>query len=63
MMVKNKKTLKRRANILYKLRRKGVRCNTKERTIFYPYGQDPWQVIQIVRLSREFNFYVQLTIE
>jgi len=62
-MVKNKKTLKRRANILYKLRRKGVRCNTKERTIFYPYGQDPWQVIQIVRLSREFNFYVQLTIE
>ena len=34
----------RRKNLLYKLRRKGVRCSTKERMIFYPYGgtRCPW---------------------
>jgi hypothetical protein len=56
------KILKRRANILYRLRRKGVRCDTKNRTIFYPYGQRPDDVIQIERLRAEYNFVVQFEI-
>lgn len=55
--------LKRRANILYRLRKKGVRCVTRERVIFYPYGKDPMAVVQIVRLCREFGFGVQLEME
>ena len=31
----------RRKNLLYKLRRKGFRCSTKERVIFCPYGSNP----------------------
>lgn len=32
---------KRRANLLYKLRRRGIRCNTKERCIYLPYTESP----------------------
>lgn len=53
---------KRRSNILYKLRKKGVRVDTKSRTIFFPYGEDPSQMIQISRLRREFHFNVQFEI-
>ena len=56
------KILKRRANLLYKLRKKGVRCKTKEHMIFFSYGQDPHKVCQIVRLCEEYHFYVQLEI-
>lgn len=28
-----------RKDLLYRLRRKGIRCSTGERTIFYPYGE------------------------
>jgi hypothetical protein len=52
------KKAKRRANLLYRLRKKGVRCNTKERTIYYPYGCTPDEC-QIQRLRHEFNFAVQ----
>lgn len=52
----------RRKNLLYKLRRKGVRCSTKERTIFYPYGGVPLSVAQIRRLCNEFDFKVQFEI-
>ncbi len=52
----------RRKNLLYKLRRKGVRCSTKERTIFYPYGSDPYAVVQIRRLFEEYGFKVQFEI-
>nr|DAQ10244.1 MAG TPA: hypothetical protein [Caudoviricetes sp.] len=31
---------KRRANMLYKLRRRGIHCNTKERCIYLPYTID-----------------------
>lgn len=53
---------KRRSNILYKLRKKGVRVDTKQRTIFFPYGEDPSQMIQIGRLRREYHFNVQFEI-
>lgn len=55
--------LKRRANILYRLRKKGVRCDTKEKTIYFAFNKDPYKVIQIKRLCNEYNFQVQLIIE
>lgn len=57
-----KKLLKRRANLLYRLRRKDVKVVTKQRTIFFPYGENPNAVIQIKRLREEFNFQVQFEI-
>ncbi len=54
--------LKRRANLLYRLRKKGVRCGTKEKTIYFPYGGEPEKVAQITKLCREYNFIVQLII-
>jgi cytosine/adenosine deaminase-related metal-dependent hydrolase len=57
-----RKVLKRRANLLYRLRKKGVRCNTKERTIFFPYATEPEGVRQISRLREEYGFVVQFEI-
>ncbi len=54
---------KRRTNLLYNLRKKGVRCLTKERMIFFPYGEDPNAVRQIVCLCNEYHFHVQLEIQ
>lgn len=59
----NKKLAKRRANILYRLRKKGVSCSTKERIISFPYSGKPFEIIQIKRLCDEFHFHVQLIIE
>jgi hypothetical protein len=56
------KKQKRRANLLYKLRRKGVRCDILQRTIYYPYGANPEDVIQIRRLREEYHFNVQFEI-
>lgn len=56
------KRLKRRANLLYRLRKKGVRCNTKAREISFPYGEDPDRVVQIRRLREEYKFSVQFEI-
>ena len=48
--------------MLYKLRKKGVQCDTKARTIYFPFNQCPWNVAQIKHLYNEFEFVVQLTI-
>lgn len=56
------KKLKRRANLLYRLRKKGVRCDTRAREIYIAYNKDPMKVIQIRRLCGEFNFKVQFEI-
>ena len=63
-MAKNwkKGAWKRRSNILYRLRKKGVRVNTKERTIFIPYGEDPNREVQVGRLRKEYHFNVQFEI-
>jgi len=53
------KQLKRRANILYRLRRKCFRAHTKDRIVFYHYGKDPLAVLQIRQLTKEFNFNIQ----
>ena len=44
---------------MYRLRKKGVVVITKVRTVDIPYGSDPWDRIEVVRLCREFGFAVQ----
>lgn len=56
------KNLKRRANLLYKLRRHGIRVDIKERTIFIPYEENPWQFPQVRRLQDEYFFNIQFII-
>lgn len=53
---------KRRDNLLYRLRRKGIEANTELRVFFIPYGVAPWNHIQAVRLCQEFNFNIQFII-
>lgn len=56
------KAKKRRANLLYRLRRKGIKADTESRVIFIPYDVAPRNYIQAVRLSQEFNFNIQYII-
>lgn len=58
----NKKQLRRRDYLLSRVRRQGVRCLTRCRTIFYPYGEDPTSVPYIRNLMDEFRFAVQFEI-
>lgn len=58
----DKRKYKRRANILYRLRKKNIRCNTRDRTIFYPIGLDHKEILQIRQLLAEYNLAVQLEI-
>ena len=51
-----------RDNLLYRLRKKGVRVQTRERTIYSAHDGAPFTIIQIRRLCREFHFSVQLEI-
>ena len=53
----------KRDNLLYRLRKKGVQANTRERVIFFGVGGEPFKLIQIIRLCREFHFNVQIVIE
>lgn len=57
------KSLRRRANLLYSLRKKGIRCLTKERMIFFPYEEEPYSIKQIVILCNEYHFHVQFEIQ
>nr|DAK13863.1 MAG TPA: hypothetical protein [Caudoviricetes sp.] len=53
----------RRDNLLYKLRKKGVRVLTRERTIFFAFDREPFDVVQVKRLCREYHFNVQLELQ
>ena len=53
----------KRDNLLYRLRKKGVQVNTRERVIFFGMGGEPFKIKQIIRPCREFHFNVQLVIE
>lgn len=53
---------KRRSNILYKLRKKGVKVDTRTRIIFIPLGEDPYKAVQVRRLRKEFYFEIQYVI-
>ena len=50
----------KRDNLLYKLRKKGVRVLTRERTIFFAFDRELFDVVQVKRLCREYHFNVQL---
>ena len=56
------KSKQRRATLLYKLRRKGIEADTKQRVIFIPYGERPQDYVQAVRLCKEFYFNIQFII-
>ena len=58
----NKQRLKRRANILYRLRKKGIRADTKQRIIFCAAGKDITNIVQVKRLRKELHFNIQLVI-
>nr|DAI46042.1 MAG TPA: hypothetical protein [Caudoviricetes sp.] len=53
----------KRDNLLYRLRKKGVRVKTRERTIFFAYDEQPFDIVQVKRLCREYYFNVQLEIQ
>ncbi len=52
----------RRKNLLYRLRKKGVKVNTRERCVYLPYGSEPDNIAQVRRLRREYDFVVQFEI-
>lgn len=54
------KKIKRRDNILYRLRRKGYKVHTQQRTIYLAFGEDPNLVLQIKQLREEYKFTIQL---
>lgn len=58
----SKEQKKRRVNLLYKLRQKGIRCLTWQFTIFFPYGEDPDVISEIRNLRKEFHFAEQFEI-
>ena len=58
----NKQRLKRRANLLYRLRKKGIRVDTKQRVIFCAAGKDITNIVQVKRLKEEFHFNIQIVI-
>ena len=51
-----------RDNLLYRLRKKGVRVQTRERTIYFAHDGEPFKITQVQRLCKEFLFVVQLEI-
>lgn len=53
----------KRDNLLYRLRKKGVKVQTRKRTIFFAYDGEPFTIIQIRRLCKEFYFHIQLEIQ
>lgn len=56
------KNPKRRANLLYKLRRHGITVDIKNRVIFIPYEDDPFMHPQVRRLQDEYYFNIQFII-
>lgn len=52
----------RRKNLLYRLRKKGVKVNTRERCIYLPYGSKPDNIAQVRHLRREYDFVIQFEI-
>lgn len=48
--------------LIYRLWKKGIRVNTKERVIFLPYGEKISDYVQIERLHKEFYMNVQYII-
>lgn len=49
-------------NLIYRLRKKGFRVDTRQRTIYCEYLNIPNSVVQCDRLRKEFDFKVQFEI-
>ncbi len=49
-------------SLIYRLRKKGIRVDTRNRTIFLPYGANTADYAQALRLSSEFHLTIQLII-
>lgn len=49
-------------NLIYRLRKKGFRIETRQRTIYCEYMNMPEGVVQLDRLRKEFDFFVQFEI-
>ena len=43
----SKKQIRRRDYLLSRVRKQGIRCLTRAKTILYPYGEDPANVPDI----------------
>lgn len=48
--------------MLYKLRRHGIRADTKSRTIFIPCLDNAFAFPQVRRLAEEYHFNIQYII-
>jgi hypothetical protein len=51
-----------RYNLVFRLRKKGFRVVSREKTIIAEYLSKPMEVRQIRRLVKEYNFSVQFSI-
>lgn len=49
-------------SLIFRLRKKGIFVETKQRIIFLPYYEKMDTYIQIVRLLKEYDFNVQFII-
>jgi hypothetical protein len=49
-------------NLVYRLRKKGFKVETKQRTILAEYLSNPLEVHQVWRLVNEYRFKVQFEI-
>ena len=49
-------------NQIYRLRKKGIRVDTRQRVIFLPYGEKVEDYVQASRLFKEFYINVQFII-
>ena len=56
------KAMKTKYNLIYRLRRKGFRVITRQRTIEAKGSSKPFEVRQIRRLVKEYGFAVQFII-
>ena len=46
----------KRDNLLYKLRKKGVRVLTRERTIFFSFDREPFDIVQVKKALQGVSF-------
>jgi len=54
-----KQRLKRRANLLYRIRKKNIRVNTRTQTIYTVYGEPVPDIARIRPLTQEYHFVIQ----
>ena len=48
---------------MYRLRKKGIRADTKQRIVFCAAGKDITNIVQVKRLRQEVHFNTQIVIQ